>query len=733
MSDTQADPLSPYVNDDLMDEIELTRIDDLLSGEGHNDRYSGEKITSDFVPRYEMIKTVGQGAMGKILLAIDQNLRRKVAYKMVHAEMASNRKVMGRFLTEAQITAQLDHPNIVPIYSLEVMPDGDIGYSMKMIHGKTLKELIIEARQQYDDLGKPDDDHSFEGLLDHFLKVCDAMHYAHIKGVIHRDLKPANIMIGPYNEVYVMDWGIAKIIKQPEQRVDDELVELIRSDPGEPEMERTQMGQIVGTPRYLSPQQAAGKNDELDGRSDLFTLGLILFELVTLRPAFKGTSQIDLFKKILKVELEPFVHYKHKQRIPAEIQAIIGKATGKKTDQRYISVEAMADDIRRYLRGEAVLAKPDTPMQSLLRWMSHHRELTLGLVLTLILLSASATIYSMYQQQIAIQKAHEHQQNLSAFLMHVAKKAQEVDSQFLKGEALLAQMAGSAIQLLEYGEKQNQRVYTDIEIGNPDDPPPDLRFSPFYDQNLTLDYNTYKLAPGLTREEAEPLMQVINPLRFVFREILLRSHQDEAIDLSPIEQQKLILDQGVPLIWVYVGLKQGLHVAYPGKTGYKPEYDPRLRPWYKDSLKQPGSRWLSPYIDTGGKGWVLPCTMPLWAPDGQFLGVAGVEMTLSHIKQQYLQIQDLPGVLNAYLINAEGEVIASSQEKDQAFQMGILVNKSRDLKPYPRPEVIAALKSKHSGYYEYREAQENRVLAYYPISSLGWYYLVEARTSDLDH
>lgn len=732
MSQVEDDLDAMLQTEEFEDEIELTRIEDLCPSDSETEPSPAKSDqTHASRPRYEMVQTVGQGAMGKILLAIDQNLRRKVAYKMVHSEMASNRRVMSRFLTEAQITAQLDHPNIVPIYALEVSASGDIGYSMKMIRGQTLKDLMIKARKQYDEQGHPDEDHSLTTLLDHFLKVCDAMHYAHMKGVIHRDLKPANIMIGPYNEVYVMDWGIAKIIRHSEVKLEADMVNLLQSDHDEPELERTQVGQIMGTPRYLSPQQAAGKNDELDGRSDQFALGLILFELITLKPAFRAKSQVNLLKKILKVELEPFVHHAPKQKIAPELQAIVRKATGKKPDQRYANVEEMADDIRRYLRGEAVLAQPDTPFQSLMRWMGHHREVTLGLVLALILLSASAIIIGMYRQQQAVQEAHEHQQRLSAFLMHVAKQAQQVNAQFTQAESLLTELGGAATELLEYGQPQHDRVYTDVEIGS-QNPPPDLTYSSFYQQPLTLDYNTNKLAPGLSRADAEPLIQKINPLRFVFRQILLQSINRDAVALPDAEQRRLILEDGPPLIWAYVGLKQGLHVAYPGKSGYKPEYDPRLRPWYKDSLKQHGPRWLKPYIDTGGKGWVLPCTLPLHASDGEFLGVAGVEMTLTYIKQHYLQLKDTPGILNAYLLNPEGKIIASSQEKEETFKMGILINKARELKPYPMPEVVSELLSKHSGYHEYREGKEDRVLAYYPITSLGWYYLVEARSAQLD-
>jgi len=681
--------------------------------------------------KYAMLGTVGSGAMGEVLLARDQNLHRKVAYKKIHTDMNQNRKVMDRFFTEAQITAQLDHPNIVPIYSLEITARGEIGYSMKLIHGKTLKDLIREARAQYDQTGKVDEEHSLRVMLDHFLKVCDAMHYSHKKGVIHRDLKPANIMIGPYNEVYVMDWGIAKVIQQAEPPVDEEIVRLIKTDLNEPPMERTQLGQILGTPRYMSPQQAAGKNDLLDGRSDQFSLGLILFELITLKPAFHATEPIELIKKVLKAELEPFQHYVAKQPLPFELQAIVHKATAQKAPDRYASVAELADDLRRFLRGEAVLAQPDTSLQKVLRWVGRHRQITLGLVFGLFSLSAGILIWSLYQQQQAMQRAQAHEKKLSQYLMGVSKRAELIDAQFKNFEALLERLSGAAETVLEFGVPSREPFYTYLDFYNPRTAPPDLRYSSYYKAKISSDWLTFKLSPGVEKAELEPLIRKLSPLRHVFRHIALQSQGQDLVGLSEQAVRKQILDKGVPLIWAYLGLKQGLLVNYPGNTGYKAAYDARKRPWYTLSLHQKGPRWQSPYIDTSGGGWVLPCTQPLYDSKRQFLGVAGAEMTLDYIKTHFLEIKDRPGILNSYLLDQQGRVVASTLEKSEHFAVGTLVETARELKAYPRPEVVAQIMKSPSGYLEDKDKKGPRVLAYYQLHSLGWYYLVEADTQKL--
>ena len=198
------------------------------------------KITTG---RYDFVGDVGEGAMGKVLLAEDLDLNRKVAFKQMSEETARQSALAAKFYAEAQITAQLDHPNIVPIYSLERTEEGSLAYSMKLIRGKTFEDEIqhlVEVRTNKANPNEPDD---LDHRLEQFLKVLDAMSYAHDRGIMHRDLKPENIMIGAYGEVYVMDWGIARRITgaSPEEPV------VLQDEPEEDD------DMIIGTPQYMSP------------------------------------------------------------------------------------------------------------------------------------------------------------------------------------------------------------------------------------------------------------------------------------------------------------------------------------------------------------------------------------------------------------------------------------------------------------------------------------------------
>ena len=236
---------------------------------------------------YTMLGMPAPGRHGHRAHHRDSELLRRVALKQLNANADANDSARTRFLREAQITAQLDHPNIVPVYALEVAPGGTPAYTMKLVEGRTFHALLNEARDFFAGGQWPDENRSLAQRLEHFLKVCDAMAYAHDKGAIHRDLKPANLMLGRHNEVYVMDWGLCRILRQSEDTPPDKSVVMSTPDVSGSASE-TRVGDVVGTPKYMAPEQAQGRNHELDARSDQCALGLILYEMVTLNPPYKG-------------------------------------------------------------------------------------------------------------------------------------------------------------------------------------------------------------------------------------------------------------------------------------------------------------------------------------------------------------------------------------------------------------------------------------------------------------
>lgn len=297
--------------------------------------------------KYAMLSEFAQGGTATISIAHGKNLRRLVAVKSLKKDMKNLPELLDAFVTEAKVTAQLDHPGIIPIYGLSRDDENGIHLIMKLVDGKTLREYLRNVTLNYRIQGVDAFDESMMlwKRQEIFLRVCDTIAYAHHRNVIHRDLKPENIMIGKYMEVFVMDWGLAKVI----------------SPDGPPPVS----SKISGTPRYFPPEVLRG--EPLDLRSDIFTLGLILQEIVTLQYAVAGENEKEIIDHILNADLEPIEHHFHR-KIDKRLQAVIQKATAYDIRDRYQTAGALAEDLRRYMAGLPVSAKIETLWDRILRY-----------------------------------------------------------------------------------------------------------------------------------------------------------------------------------------------------------------------------------------------------------------------------------------------------------------------------------------------------------------------------
>ncbi|SIO28023.1 Serine/threonine protein kinase [Singulisphaera sp. GP187] len=255
---------------------------------------------ADAPGRYQLFGEIARGGMGVVLMGRDVDLGRDLAIKVLQEEHLDDPEVVRRFVEEAQIGGQLQHPGIVPVHELGRLPDRRLYIAMKLVRGRTLAALL-EARQ-----GPADDRPRFLSI---FEQVCQAMGYAHTRGVIHRDLKPSNVMVGSFGEVQVMDWGLAKVLDQGgvadearslRSRLDPEAVLTVRtgSEAGE-----SRDGSVLGTPAYMAPEQARGALDTLDERADVFGLGSILCEILTGHPAYTGRTDDALYGKASRADL----------------------------------------------------------------------------------------------------------------------------------------------------------------------------------------------------------------------------------------------------------------------------------------------------------------------------------------------------------------------------------------------------------------------------------------------
>ncbi len=716
-----------YKNIQTHEKIELTSFADINEISGQHEVASDKsepstlEISGTYIDSedYTVLESIDEGAMGEILVARDNKLNRTVAYKKIHAHVADIPSYMGRFFQEAQVTAQLQHPNIVPVYGL-VVNGKNVGYAMKLIDGITLKDHTRETMDQYDKNGEPDEYHTLHARLEHFLKVCDAMHYAHRKGVIHRDLKPLNIMIGPYNEVYVMDWGIAKTVDVDKDMFGDKTV-MVGAEKVDEE-DKTKMGQVMGTPAYMSPEQAEGELDILDHRSDLYSLGLILFELVTFHRAINGKTSDEVMMKARRGHIDQPPRYGKQDDEQEQLLAIVKKATQYMPEDRYETVAAFADDIRRFMHGEAIKARPESTKQKFMRWVSQHRKAAVNIVIYSVLASFTLVVTLLFLQ---VQSMHETQSEgtiTNQLVSQVVAKAQKIDTRFLEYQAILEGLTIGATNLLTQGNRDKSPYYTNLTIDKPNGPR-DFKFSDVYGMPISVDYHVYKLAPGVREANVRPILQRLNPLRHSFRSLMLKSH-DQEVEPDDIDTaRRIIMEEGLPLVWSYVGLEAGLIADYPGKTGYPEAYDPRQRPWYRNSIKNKGIQWLQPYIDVGGRGVLLPCTSPIYDNEGKFLGVAGVEITLEFIRKRLMSMPGIEGLEETFLLNEKGEIVVSSEDRNRSYGVGTLINAIDELDIFPNDYVVNKVQQQQSGEYMYFDKGREKFLAYQRLNSTGWYFV----------
>lgn len=284
-------------------------------------------------------KLVGEGGMGQVFKAMDTNLNRVVARKELKPEFADNDSLIGLLIAESQITAQLDHPNIVPVYELGSEGKNKVFFTMKLIKGQTLTEILDN---------KPQDQRTAKDLFDElqvFIKVCDALAYAHSKGVIHKDLKPDNIMVGEFGEVYLMDWGFAHIKGEPAKTETARLKARSRKSM----TVKSSEGIVTATLNYLAPEFTTGKMNAVDERTDIFCLGGILYRLLTGRPPFFGDTQQEVARQALATKVIPPEELAGVD-IPARLSRISMKALAKDPKDRYQTVTEIKEDVERFLQ-----------------------------------------------------------------------------------------------------------------------------------------------------------------------------------------------------------------------------------------------------------------------------------------------------------------------------------------------------------------------------------------------
>ena len=401
-----------------------------------DDQSASDETAAASAMRFRILRPHAKGALGEVFVARDDELNREVALKRIrdhHVDTPQNR---ARFLLEAEVTGGLEHPGIVPVYSLGTSDDGRPFYAMRFIKGRSLREAIEHYHS-------PDFARASPGarllelrqLLDRFMAVCNAIEYAHSRGVLHRDLKPENIMLGAYAETLVVDWGLAKPLSGGDgetrdadrlQAFDEELPHASDAatdgDPAGPaetldepvwrpsaSTSATQMGSAIGTPAYMSPEQAAGRLDDISRASDVYSLGATLYCLLTGRPPFNDSELGRLLDRVRRGDFPP--PRAVNRGVPAALEAVCLKAMALEPAERYATPQELAGDIERWLADEPVSAYGAPWHERLAHWARRHRRGVQSAVAALAVVSVVSVVAALAvhaaKQQVEQERAAE--------------------------------------------------------------------------------------------------------------------------------------------------------------------------------------------------------------------------------------------------------------------------------------------------------------------------------------
>ena len=371
-------------------------------------------------PRFRIVRNLAQGGIGTVFVAFDRDLQREVAIKELKGKFANDRAVVQRFEAEATVTGNLEHPNIVPIYATGKRSDGRPYYAMRLIQGRSMQVAISELHRQYG----PDVDFrknaAARDLLLRFITVCRAVGFAHSRGILHRDLKPSNIMVGDFGETLVVDWGLARNLgstdkeRQPSNQA-------VVSKQGR--TDKTLHGTIVGTPGYMSPEQATGRIEEISIASDIYSLGATLYQILANIIPYVHTGSESPARKnrkssVLMPDQEPSTEVCVQDRMEhggeyafprsgfvlGPLEAVCRQAMQYDPRVRYASAELLATDLEAWLADELVSVLPETSVQKIRRWAKAHSSIVAGglasLLITLLAMGVTLSILSVKNESL---------------------------------------------------------------------------------------------------------------------------------------------------------------------------------------------------------------------------------------------------------------------------------------------------------------------------------------------
>lgn len=341
--------------------------------------------------RFRILRSHAKGGLGEVYVAKDTELNREVAVKEIQTKYADDHSSRLRFLLEAEVTGGLEHPGIVPVYGLGRYEDGRPFYAMRFIKGDSLQEAANRFHKTASSSSDIDfNSVDFRKLLGRFIDVCQAIEYAHSRGVLHRDLKPGNIMLGKYGETLVVDWGLAKAQgrNDDQQRAEETILQPASASGSAP----TVMGSAVGTPAFMPPEQAAGDLDRVGPQSDVYSLGATLYYLLVGRAPFSADNLPQLLQRVQDGDFSS--PRELRSQVPKPLEAICLRAMSRSVEDRYVSTQELAEEVERFLADEPVTAFAEPLSLRARRWIRTHQTLSSATAAVVLVSVVGLSIFS---------------------------------------------------------------------------------------------------------------------------------------------------------------------------------------------------------------------------------------------------------------------------------------------------------------------------------------------------
>jgi serine/threonine protein kinase len=689
----------------------------------------GEHVSA----RFHVQKLLGEGGMGSVFVAQDRGLGRVVALKRLRDGLEKDQGALRRFILEAQIGAQLEHPNIVPLYSFERSETGLPAIAMQLLEGMSMADYVRSAAAAPKSARSMRGEYSLKERVGTLLGACEAIHFAHERGVIHRDLKPDNVMLGRYREVYVMDWGLARVTTSGIDMASAAAAPA-NNDPATPVLEAprhsdfgnsatiaapsahapkeataTRQGDIMGTPQYMPPEQALGLIEKVGPAADQYALAVMLQELATLKPARSHKSTMAALAEALENKLAPPIDVDGDHLHPALV-AIIRRATQKEPADRYPSVAALAADIRCFVRDEPVSVYAEGLARRAVRAAARRPILAMSVFSLCGFLASVAIVGAVINDAVKTKRQAQTLENTRRVLIAVTGRAHAIDEKFSDLAAGVQAISAAAGELLERDTAtlEPPRLLT-----------PALAPSAAYGGAAVSFDSMVQFWPGKAAgADPPPSVGKLPRIEHWLRKTLVDALPEADREGGALAQNRALGEGRGALLRAFVGLEDGAYAQYPARE-LRTDYDPRTRPWYRMTKQHQALHWTRPFADVAKKTLRMSAVVGMRA-QGSFVGAAGSDLRVSALVPDLAL--DLPGFRRAYLVTEDARIVASAELEKDLLAKITDVDVEIELPPVKNRELAERIARREAGGYV---TAGDTLLVYARMLSPAWTYVAE--------